>query len=123
MDRTERRAARARFLEAIEAGASWQEGARQAGLPLKRSAAYQLRCRMRLEGPQALDDRRQGHPSKCRTEVRTWLEQTCRAQPHRPGWQLQHYLVAQFGITVSVSQINRLRATLGVRYQRPQKRS
>ena len=30
---------------------------------------------------------------------------------------------AQFGLTVSVSQINRLRATLGLRYARPKKRS
>ena len=123
MDRTERRAAKVCFVQAVEAGMSWQAAAVTAGLPLKRSTAFHLRRRVRLEGDSALDDGRQGHPSKCRAEVRTWLEQTCRTRPECPGWQVQQELAARFGITVSVSQINRLRATFGVRYERPKKRS
>ncbi len=123
MNRTERRAAKVCLVQAMEAGMSWQDAAVTAGLPLKRSTAYDLRRRVRLEGDPALDDGRQGHPSKCRAEVRSWLEQTCRARPEAPGWQVQQELATQFGLTVSVSQINRLRATLGVRYERPKKRS
>ncbi len=123
MNRTERRAAKVCFVQAMDAGMSWQDAAVTAGLPLKRSTAYDLRRRVRLEGDPALDDGRHGHPSKCRAEVRTWLEQTCRARPECPGWQVQQELATQFGLTVSVSQINRLRATLGLRYERPKKRS
>ncbi len=123
MNRAERRAAKADFVQAMESGMAWQEAAQTAGLPIKRSAAYQLWRRARLEGAPALDDGRQGHPSKCRAEVRTWLEQTCRAQPEWPGSQVQQALAAQFGLTLSVSHINRLRATLDLRYERPKKRS
>ncbi len=123
MNRAERRAAKAGFVQAMEAGMAWQEAAHTAGLPLKRSAVYHLWRRARAEAASALDDGRQGHPSKCRAEVQAWLEQTCRARPEWPGWQVQQALAAQVGLTVSVSQINRLRATLGVRYARPKKRS
>ncbi len=42
MNRAERRAAKAGFVQAMEAGMPWQEAAHTAGLPLKRSAANQL---------------------------------------------------------------------------------
>ncbi len=123
MNRAERRAAKASFVQAMEAGMAWQEAAHTAGLPLKRSAAYHLWRRAKAEAASALEDGRQGHPSKCRAEVQAWLEQTCRARPECPGWQVQQALAAQFGLTLSVSHINRLRATLGLHYERPKKSS
>src|SRR5690349_1080419 len=112
MNRTERAAARARFLEARAAGQPWRVAAATGGLAIQRTAAYLLERRARLEGAAALTDQRQGHPSKLRTEVGTWLEATCRAHPDWPGHQVQQALLAHFDLAVSVSQINRCRARL-----------
>jgi transposase len=69
---------------------------------------------MRKAGEQALHEGRHGHPVKLRGEVRQWLEQTCRQAPSTPSHEIQTQLAQQFSLQVSVSQINRARATLGV---------
>ena len=121
MNRADRYTANVRYLEARAAGLSWQQAAALAGLPCKRAAAYGLEHRVRQAGPAALTDGRQGHPAKLRAEVRTWLETTVRAHPDYAGPQLQQALQTQFGLTVSVSQINRVRAALGLPYTPPKK--
>src|SRR4051812_34415641 len=63
---------------------------------------------------EAAQDGRHGHPAKLRGEVRQWLEETCRQAPHIPSHEVQSQLAERFSLTVSVSQINRMRATLGV---------
>lgn len=122
MNRADRYTANVRYLEARAAGLPWQAAATTAGLPCKRAAAYALEQRVGQAGDTALTDGRQGHPAKLRAAVRAWLEATCRAHPEYSGSQLQQALQTQFGLTVSVSQINRGRATLGLRYTPPKKR-
>src|SRR5215467_15042336 len=106
--------ARVQMVEAMEQGLPWHEAAKRAGLQISQSTAYRLRQRLRQGGEQALREGRHGHPVKLRGEVRHWLEQTCRQAPSTPSHEIQTQLAHQFSLQVSVSQINRTRATLGV---------
>jgi transposase len=106
--------ARVQIAQAMEQGLPWYEAAQRAGLEISQSTAYRLRQRMRQRGEQALREGRHGHPSKLRGEVRQWLEQACQRAPHTPSHEIQTQLAQRFTLQVSVSQINRVRATLGV---------
>jgi transposase len=117
MDRGVRLAAKAQMVAHMQAGQSWQEAATNAGLQTSRATAYRLLRRVRTEGAVALDDQRHGHPTKVRQPVRDWLARFCRAAPACTGRAVQAALLERFGLAVSVSQINRLRAALGVRRQ------
>ncbi len=77
------------------------------------------RRRVRIEGARALRDRRHGHPVKLREPMREWLAAFCRAAPTTTGRTVQTALLEQFGLQISISQINRLRAALGVRRPAP----
>jgi transposase len=114
MEATDLYTARVQVVEAMEQGLSWQEAAERAGLQISQSTAYRLCQRMRQGGEQALREGRHGHPIKLRGEVRQWLEQTCQRVPHTPSHEIQTQLAQRFSLQVSVSQINRVRATLGV---------
>src|SRR5437660_12808665 len=102
------------LVESMEQGLPWHEATKRAGLQISQSTAYRLRQRMRKAGEPALREGRHGHPVKLRGEVRKFLEQTCRQAPSTPSHAIQTQLVQQFSLQVSVSQINRARATLGV---------
>jgi len=112
--RAQRHAALARMLEGMRRGQPWREAAREAGLTVSRATAYRLLRRRRMEGETALHDRRQGHPYVLRAPVRHWLQAYCRAHPTHSGRLIQAVLSEHDGLTVSVSQINRVRSTLGL---------
>jgi transposase len=114
MEATNLSMARMQVVEAMEQGLPWHEAAKCAGLEISQSTAYRLRQRMRQGGEQALREGRHGHPIKLRGEVRHWLELTCQQAPHTPSREIQKQLAQRFTLQVSVSQINRVRATLGV---------
>ncbi len=114
MEGNELYTARVQVVEAMEQGLLWHEAAKRAGLEISQSTAYRLRQRMRQGGEQALREGRHGHPIKLRGEARQFVEETCRQVPHTPSHQIQTQLAERFSLTVSVSQINRVRATLGV---------
>ena len=103
----------------MDEGYPWQEAAAKAGVVVSRATAYRLWLRAWREGPSALDDGRHGHPSKLRDPIRHWLVEVCTAAPATPSPARQTTIQAQFGVTVSVRQINRVRAALGVRTVRP----
>src|SRR5437773_1215305 len=67
-----------------------------------------------LKGASRGLDGRHGHPSKLRGEARAFLEATCREAPRTPSPTLRAALRERFNLQVSVSQINRVRAALGV---------
>ena len=106
--------ARGQVVKSMEQGLSWHEATKRAGLEISQSTAYRLCQRMRQGGEQALHEGRHGHPVKLRGEVRKFLEEACRQAPHTPSHKVQTQLAERFSLTVSVSQINRVRATLGV---------
>jgi transposase len=106
--------ARVQVVEAMEQGLPWHEAAKQAGLQISQSTAYRLRQRMRQGGKPALHEGRHGHPAKMRGEVREFLEETCRQAPHTPSHKIQEQLAKRFALPISVSQLNRVRAALGI---------
>ena len=114
-----RRQARREMVRLMLDGLSWREASEQAGIPFTRSGAQKIVRRVRKDGESALDDRRHGHPSKIRGEMRDWLERYCHENLLRPSHEVQAELEKSFGLQVSVSQVNRVRKALGL--SRPQK--
>jgi len=114
MEKEQYRVAKVHLVAGMQEGQSWQRAAASAGLQISQSNAYQLWKAFRQKGELALRDGRHGHPSKLRGEARTFLETTCREAPQTPSSAIQAALQNRFGLSVSVSQINRVRAALGV---------
>lgn len=119
MDQAYFRTAKARLVEAMDRGAAWDEAAASAGLLISRATAYRIWLRACCEGPAAFDDLRHGHPSKTCPPIRDWLLAQCQAAPHTPSHEFQRRIQQLFGMTISVRQLNRVRAALGVRTVRP----
>jgi len=118
-DRAYLRAAKARLVDAMDRGVGWEDATAEAGLLLSRATAYRLWLRACCEGQAAFEDGRHGHPAKTCTPIRTWLVAYCQAAPHTPSHELQILVQQHFGITISVRQLNRVRAALGVGWVRP----
>jgi transposase len=111
--RTEREA-KARLVEGVLRGESWQDAVIAAGLLLSRSGAYRLTQRVCVQGEEALEDHRHGHVSKMQPPIVAWLEATCRAAPQTPTRGVQAALQERFGVRVSISHLNRVRAARGL---------
>lgn len=110
------RAARLQLIGRMFAGQSWQTAVAQSQLHMSRSTAYRLVQQARNEDKAShifLDDRH-GHPYKVTQPVQTWINELCSDNVQIPSSRVQRELQSRFGVTVSVSQINRVRATLGV---------
>ena len=120
MEQCERQGARIRCVKALLAGQGWPEvAAATESLSIKRAMAYRLVHAVRTRGDVALADGRHGHPSKLRGEARAFLEEQCRQAPSTPSSTLQEELRERFDLSVSISQLNRVRAALGIS-NRPQ---
>ncbi len=114
MDRVERRERKARLVAAMLEGGKWCEAAERAGISTSQTAAYRLLRLVRSEGDAALEERRHGHPHKVTPPVREWLLERCRGTPDLPGRVLRDEIEARFGVGISITHINRVRAELGV---------
>ena len=114
MDKAEMRTAKAHFIAQIQAGQPWRGAAAMAGLHMSRSTAYRLLQVYRTLGEAGLQDGRHGHPIKLCGEVRSFLQAYCRQTPDTPSSAIQTLLQERFGVSVSVSRINRVRAALGM---------
>jgi transposase len=121
VERNQRKLARVQLVTAMSEGRTFQEVSTGSPPPVKRAMAYRLLRAVRIKGNVALQDGRHGHPSKLRGEARAFLEASCREAPCTSSPTLQAALRERFGLQVSVSQINRVRAALGV--SNPSKRS
>ena len=95
-------------------GQPWQEAAAQAGLQISQATAYRLLSPFRTEGEATLHDGRHGHASKLRESIRQWLKVSCRASPACPSRTVQTALYERFGVRISITHLNRVRAALGV---------
>lgn len=111
----QRQAAKRQIIEHIKHGASVREARTAAAVSMHRTTVYRLLRRTQAEGQAAFSDGRHGHPVKLRGEVRTFLIDFCRASPSVSSPALQTALQDRFGLTISVSQLNRVRAALGLR--------
>jgi transposase len=110
------RQGRLQLIEAMFAGHSWQEAVSLSQLHVSRATAYRLRQLARDEekAERAFLDDRHGHPYKLTVPVQAWISEFCTTQPQTPSSQVQRELKSCLGVVVSVSQINRIRAKLGV---------
>ena len=113
MDKEQRRVAKAQLVAGMQTGQVWQTAAAQAGLQISQSNAYRLWLAVRQQGEMALQDGRHGHPIKLRGEARTFLEDACREASSTPSSTIQAVLRERFELSMSISQINRVRAALG----------
>ena len=119
MEKNERQKVRIDLLKAMLAGQSWRDAsASTESAPLKRAMAHRLVHAVRMRGDAALADGRQGHPSKLRGEARAFLEERCQQAPSTPSSAIQTLLQEHFALSVSISQINRVRAALGISNRR-----
>ncbi len=107
-------AARRELVRQIEQGASVREAKGRSMVPMHRTTVYRLLKRVQSEGEQALIDGRRGHPVKLRGEVLTFLIESCQSNPFVSSPVVQRLLQEHFDLCVSVSQLNRVRARLGL---------
>src|SRR5438034_9875354 len=114
MDKQQDWAAKAHLVACMQQGQSWQRAADHAEVQISRSNAYRLMNAVRQRGGAALSDGRHGHPSKLRGAARAFLEEQCRQAPQTPSSTVQVELRERFDLHVSISQINRVRAALGI---------
>jgi transposase len=112
--REQRKAAKRHLIAQIDQGASVQQAMATIAIPIHRATVYHLLKRVHTEGETAFSDGRHGHPIKLRGEIRTFLIELCQVSPHTPSPHVQTALQERFGLIISVSQINRMRATLGL---------
>jgi len=84
---------------------------------MHRTTVYRLLKRVQREGESGFADGRHGHPVKLRGEVLTCLMEHCQTNPSVSSAQVQRAIVERFGSAPSVSQLNRVRARLGLSRQ------
>jgi transposase len=113
MEEDQDRAAKGQMVALMQAGCSWREAARQAGIQTSHSAAYRLLQKVRAQGEAGLQDGRHGHPYKVRPPVRQWLEDRYQADADTPSHVVQQALLERFGIRGSRSHLNAVRLSLG----------
>lgn len=122
----QRQAGKRQIIELVERGASVQQARNQSEVPMHRATVYRLLKRVQTQGEAGYSDGRHGHPIKLRGEVRTFLIESCQATPSLSSPMLQRLIQERFDMRLSVSQLNRVRASLGLTYQplpREKKRS
>jgi transposase len=114
MDKKQYHVAKAQLVAGMLKGQSWQVAAASAGLQISQSNAYRLWLAVRQRGESALQDGRHGHPIKLRGVARAFLEEQCQQAPHTPSSIIEAELRKRFNLSMSISQINRVRVTLGL---------
>ncbi len=117
-DRSDR-AARLQLIGRMLAGQPWQTATAESQLPVCRATAYRLvqYARDEEKAPRIFLDDRHGHPYKLTASMQTWIREICTDNVRMPSSRVQSELQSRFGVAVSVSQINRVRAKLGVSNQ------
>ena len=113
------RAARLQLIGRMFAGQSWQTAVAQSQSNISRSTAYRLvqLARDEEKAERAFLDDRHGHVYKVTEPVQAWMIEFCSDNPQVASSRVQSELQSRFGVAVSVSQINRVRAELGVSHQ------
>ena len=106
-----RELARREIVRYVEHGMTVTQARRRCPVPMHRSTVYRLLKRVEGEGEQAFVERRHGHPTKLRGEVLTCVLEYCQTHASAASREVQRLVVERFGITVSSSQLNRVRAT------------
>ena len=114
-----RREARLELVRQVVLGAAVSEAGRRCSVPMHRSTVYRLLKRVECEGEHALVERRHGHPVKLRGEVLTCVLDYCHSHGSVASHEVQRMVAERFSLSVSISQLNRVRAAHGLSAIRP----
>jgi transposase len=113
----QRQVAKREIVKQVEQGISAQQARMHSIVQMHRTTVYRLLKRVQREGEGAFTDGRHGHPVKLRGEVLVFLIEHCQANPCVSSPAVQRAIVERFGLALSVSQLNRVRADLGLSRQ------
>jgi transposase len=113
----QRQAAKREIVRQFEQGVSVGGVRGRSPVPMHRTTIYRLLKRVQREGEGAFSDGRHGHPVKLRKEIRAFLLEYCQNHPFVSSSAVRRLLAERFGLLVSVSQLNRVRATHGLSRQ------
>ncbi len=114
-DRTTKRM----VIAAMADGLPWDVARHRANAPISRATAFRWQARFRTDGAAVFEEQRHGHPWLVTPPVQDWIVASCHAHPHTPSHVLKPLVQAALACTVSLTQLNRVRAQLDVTYQRP----
>jgi transposase len=112
-----RQEAQREIVRQIEQGVSAKLAKVHSTVPMHRTTIYRLLKRVRREGESAFIDGRYGHPVKVRGEVLAFVREYCQSYPSASSSAVQRLLAERFCLSVSVSQLNRVRAVHGLSRQ------
>ena len=110
----QRQAAKREIVWQVEQGATASVARSHSPVLMHRTTVYCLLKRVQSEGERALTDGRHGHPVKLRGEVLAFVVEHCQINPCVSSTTVQRALQERFALAVSVSQLNRVRASLGL---------
>lgn len=113
----QRQAARREIVRQVEHGATASKARMRSPVSMHRATVYRLLKRVQRKGEDAFNDERHGHPVKLRGEILSFLQEHCQNNPSAPSSAVQCLLSERFGLSVSVSQLNRVRAAHGLSRQ------
>lgn len=111
--------ARQELVQQVKLGISASDARRRCPVPMHRTTVYRLLKRVQIEGESALVDGRHGHPVKLRGEVLMFVTNHCQNHPSVSSSTVQRLVAERFNLSVSVSQLNRIRAAHGLSRQGP----
>ncbi len=109
-----REAACREIVRDVEHGMTVTQARRRCSVSMHRSTVYRLLKHVEREGEDALVERRHGHPIKLRGEVLAFVLDYCQGRASAASCEVQRCISEQFGIAVSISQLNRVRAAHGL---------
>ena len=115
----QRQAAKREIVKQIEQGASTYEVRGRCPVPMHRTTVYRLLKRVQCEGEHAFVERRHGYPVKLRGDGLIWMLDYCQKHASAASRELQRLMAERFGLSVSISQLNRVRAAHGLSRQAP----
>ncbi len=113
----QRQAARCEIVRQVEQGATASDARMRSAVPMHRTTVFRLLKREQSEGESAFADGRHGHPIKLRGEALAFVREHCQANPCVSRSVVQRMLQERFCLWMSVSQLNRVRAGLGLTRQ------
>jgi transposase len=112
-----RQEAKQEIIRQVKQGIEVSEARTKSIVLMHRTTVYRLLKRVQCEGTDALTDGRHGHPVKLRGEILALVCELCQTNPTISSSAVQHLLQERFGVSGSVSQLNRVRAAHGLTRQ------
>lgn len=110
----QRQVARREIVRQVEQGVSAKVARVSSAIAMHRTTVYRLLKRVQSEGEKALTDGRHGHPIKLRGEALALVREHCQVNPCVFSSVVQRLLHERLSLCISVSQLNRVRASLGL---------